>query len=1017
MKYSRGSEWRKWDLHVHTPDSALNNQFTNWNDYISKLESIRDHAVLGITDYFSIEGYKKVLEYRNQGKLTNFDLILPNIEIRLLPVTNIEKPINLHLIFSDLLKVSDLVDFLKELKFDYKHNSYSCERHKLIELGKAIDPSLFEEKAYIEGITQFKTDITKLSNIFNKNKKLKDNVIIAVSNRSGDGASGIQHSSLSATREEIYRFADIIFSSNPKDHTYFLGQGTDNVETIRAKFGRLKPCVHGSDAHALERICYPCAKSGMHDCTNDSANCELRYTWIKADPTFEGLKQIIYEPEERAHIGMLPPKGKNDAKVIDRVEIKNSNNWFESVPILFNDNLVSIIGEKGAGKTALADFISLAGGDFDTKEDPVSFIFKALKSSKQIQETIENCVITIYWRDRSADQITITKDFKDYKELKKVRYLCQSFIERKCRPEQTGELQNEIEKIIFQYIPAQDRMGQTTFNDLRKNKTQSTQLKKTRCKQDIMDHNVQIFNLEEEINSLDTKKEERNTLQTEINQLEEQKPKPITKEEKKIEAKLGLLNNRKNKLNEKVAILKVQLSTIETIKTKIESLEMYVSKQLRDIRNDLESVGLAGIYKKLQFSISSDFNVRLDNRKIKIETQILKIQGTKESKDKTKESKETDLNVLTGDYIFKLPLSEIDALISLLESKSSVAEDKRSTIKLFEGKIKKNQERVKGLNKNIKEIKEVKKPLLLEKVEKRNKAYKDYFILLQEEKKMLEELYTPLREELSKESLGERNQIEFFTRIELDVENFIDKANMIIDFSRYGGYYQNKELLSKEIKSISEKIELIETSDVFNLINNFYSTFKEYKHKSIDIKKQLKGDKKKIDFYNWIFDVSDFNVKYSIKYQDTNIELLSPGKKGIVLLLMYLVLETENNIPLIIDQPEENLDNKSVYPYLINYFKIAKKRRQIIVISHNPNLVLNTDAEQIIVANFEAIPNTQDARIRYISGSIENSFVREMAKIPLERQGIKEHGIDILEGGPEAFMKRKDRYEIERLKK
>jgi hypothetical protein len=461
----------------------------------------------------------------------------------------------------------------------------------------------------------------------------------------------------------------------------------------------------------------------------------------------------------------------------------------------------------------------------------------------------------------------------------------------------------------------------------------------------------------------------------------------------------------------------VQLSTIETIKTKIEGLEMYVSKQLKDIKNDLESVGLADIYKKLQFSISSDFNDQLDNRKIKIETLVQEIQGTEESKEKTEESKEADLNVLTNKYIFKLPLSKIDALISLLESKSSVAEDKRNTIKLFEGKIKKNQERVKGLNKNIKEIKEVKKPLLLEKVEKRDKAYKDYFILLQEEKKMLEELYTPLREELSKENLGERNQIEFFTRIELDVENFSNKANTIIDFSRYGRYHQNKELLFKEIKSISEKIELIEISDVFNLINNLYTTFKEYDNKSIDIKKQLKVDKKKIDFYNWIFDVSDFNVKYSIKYQDTNIELLSPGKKGIVLLLMYLVLETENNIPLIIDQPEENLDNKSVYPYLINYFKTAKKRRQIIVISHNPNLVLNTDAEQIIVANFEAIPNTQDARIRYISGSIENSFVREMAKIPLDRQGIKEHGIDILEGGPEAFKKREDRYEIERLKK
>ena len=77
---------------------------------------------------------------------------------------------------------------------------------------------------------------------------------------------------------------------------------------------------------------------------------------------------------------------------------------------------------------------------------------------------------------------------------------------------------------------------------------------------------------------------------------------------------------------------------------------------------------------------------------------------------------------------------------------------------------------------------------------------------------------------------------------------------------------------------------------------------------------------------------------------------------------------------------------------------------------------MNTDAEQIIVANFEAALINQKSRIRYISGSIENSFVREKAKIPLERQGIKEHGIDILEGGPEAFSKREDKYAIERLK-
>jgi ABC-type cobalamin/Fe3+-siderophores transport system ATPase subunit len=126
--------------------------------------------------------------------------------------------------------------------------------------------------------------------------------------------------------------------------------------------------------------------------------------------------------------------------------------------------------------------------------------------------------------------------------------------------------------------------------------------------------------------------------------------------------------------------------------------------------------------------------------------------------------------------------------------------------------------------------------------------------------------------------------------------------------------------------------------------------------------------------------------------------------------MMYLVLDREGTVPLIIDQPEENLDNRSVFPALVDCFKEMKKRRQVIVITHNPNLVLNTDAEQIIVANFDATLTTQPARIMYISGAIENSFVSKLAKIPLEKRGIREHGLDILEGGKDAFKKRRLKY-------
>jgi hypothetical protein len=1022
--YPRGSEWRKWDLHIHSSLSELNNQYPknpdgspDWDCFIKELEKIKDVSVIGITDYFFIDGYKKVSEFKNQGKLKNFDLILPNIELRLdtFVVKEKSKDINFHVIFSNELKIDDIEkEFIEALDIQVSgsvsglNGVRKLNRRTICEVGKFIKEHNQVFKNDSEEAAAFKNLTVSLKQVQELLRKdlFKGKFLFVLSGHEWDD---IDWKQAYLTKKNFLQAAHILETGSMDTVRWALGKKDLSKENFIKEFGRLKPCIHGSDAHHLDKICKP----------EDDKFC-----WIKADPTFEGLKQIIYEPEERVYIGKLPPKGKNDAKVIDRIEIRNSNTWFEDEPILLNDNLVSIIGEKGAGKTALADFIALTGGDFDIKEeDPGSFIFKALKSSKQIEETIENCAITIYWRDGSSDPMIITEDFKDYKNLKKVRYLSQSFIERKCSPEQAGELQEEVENIIFQYIPVQDRMGQTTFINLKKMKTQSIQLRKSKCKEEIANLNSEIFNIEEEINSLDAKEEEKSKLQTEIEQLKKQKPKPTTAEEKSIEEKLGLLNSRKDQLNEQIAGYKTQLSTIETIRTKVETLNIYVDKQLADIKTDLESVGLANICEKLEFSVSPDFDDELNNKKREVETQIQRLQGVEELKEqigegKTKESEEPDLSILTNDYISNLPLSKIKALVSMLESKSSLAEDKRKIIRSFEEKIEKNQKRVNELRKNIKEIEEVKKPLLPKKIKERDEAYKNYFILLQEEKKILEELYAPLREKLDKENLGEKNQIEFFARIELDVRNFYNKADKIIDFSRKGRYYRNEALLFKEIKTISEKIELDETSDIYNLIiAQLYKTFEEDEGKPVDIKGQLLKGKKRIDFYNWIFDVSDFSVTYSIKFQRTNIELLSPGKKGIVLLLMYLVLDTESNIPLIIDQPEENLDNKSVYPYLINYFKIAKKRRQIIIITHNPNLVLNTDAEQIIVANFEAIPINQKARIKYISGAIENSFVSEKAKIPIERQGIKQHGVDILEGGPEAFGKREDKYEIERFRK
>lgn len=139
-------------------------------------------------------------------------------------------------------------------------------------------------------------------------------------------------------------------------------------------------------------------------------------------------------------------------------------------------------------------------------------------------------------------------------------------------------------------------------------------------------------------------------------------------------------------------------------------------------------------------------------------------------------------------------------------------------------------------------------------------------------------------------------------------------------------------------------------------------------------------------------------MNYSIKFKGRALQSLSPGQKGLVLMKIFLKLD-DSNKPLLIDQPEDNLDNKSVYKDLVEDLKAVKKKRQIIIATHNPNLVINTDSEQVIVAKYEESKDNKEPRITYISGALED-------------RKIKESVCDILEGGDIAFMKREKRYNL-----
>ena len=155
----------------------------------------------------------------------------------------------------------------------------------------------------------------------------------------------------------------------------------------------------------------------------------------------------------------------------------------------------------------------------------------------------------------------------------------------------------------------------------------------------------------------------------------------------------------------------------------------------------------------------------------------------------------------------------------------------------------------------------------------------------------------------------------------------------------------------------------------------------------------LKKGQPAMAVYDLIFGLNFLEPRYSLLFQDTQIEQLSPGQRGALLLIFYLLVD-KGKTPIILDQPEENLDNETVFRLLVPVLSEAKKQRQIIMVTHNPNLAVVCDAEQIIHARFD---RASDSTIRYESGAIEST-------------GLNEAVVTILEGTKPAFENRYGKY-------
>lgn len=178
--------------------------------------------------------------------------------------------------------------------------------------------------------------------------------------------------------------------------------------------------------------------------------------------------------------------------------------------------------------------------------------------------------------------------------------------------------------------------------------------------------------------------------------------------------------------------------------------------------------------------------------------------------------------------------------------------------------------------------------------------------------------------------------------------------------------------------------------DSFDNVCNMLSQINTVITEDMDLAGKKVPDRQ--NFYDFIFGLEYIGVDFKLKVGSRELSELSPGERGIVLLIFYLALSKEKT-PIIVDQPEDNLDNQSVFSNLVPCINAAKEKRQVIIVTHNPNIAVACDAEQIIYCEMDKDKYSID----YCSGSIENPKIRK-------------HVVDVLEGTLPAFELRQRKY-------
>ncbi|KRN78110.1 TrlF family AAA-like ATPase [Weissella minor] len=854
---NRGSEFRKWDLHIHSLYSNLNNNFeenkeTHAPNKERYLEVLKDNgiAAIGLTNYFNFSDDDFELQkYLEKNGITTF----LNLELRLSNINKSDQLFDYHIIFNNTLDHKIIQNVLAVLHASTGPNSKPFN---------FLTTDEIRDTAHISLDTLLKELST--------NSDIKGQYLTGFLSRGHGSATSDATGKSQSVYEEVCSRSDLIIHSSCNDPATCTDPhcSHNNLEKDRDFWLHhsryVKPLLQSSDAHSFEDI-------------------GTKFSWIKADTTFNGLKQILFEPEDRICLDKKKPQLEKDELVIDRL-------IYNDKPIALSEGLNSIIGGRGNGKSTLLNSIG-------KRLDP-----NFPKEKYDLSQN--NNKFDVIWRDQTENT------------PRKIEYIGQNYMfDMSTDPNKLKEMINDIiiakqlNEPVKQYNSGCMQLG-TTIEKLLK----------------------EYFSSVDEEKNLQKPEVEKDSAEKRLHNYQEQSQK-ILSNNNLTDSDKTLLHGKieeKKHLSLQLANLQNQLSILSNINT--QDFRILYTGQLNADIDKVFSAVMDKVNNYAQIEVSSTvstINTRLQEEIVTINNAINNIKNDKLFKK--------------GEIISQnsTELANLNTLIQKSEQELLAIETYEKNLKMIRNK------------------KETTKNQIIE-------YYKEY-------ESLREELSTTF--EISSEGL----EIKLFFK----PKDFYNE----FDFINGQGHAKN---------------------DFINRLQDNFSAEIDHIFDCEDLK--YNAGKSKDDLIKHFFSTNFYEYNYSVVYQGDEFQNMSPGKRSFVILKLILDF-SDSKVPVLIDQPEDNLDNRSIYNELTQYLRRTKKVRQIIVVTHNPNVVVGADSENIIVANKTSMqyPNENDIEFDYINGSLEDNKSSDSAYF-LSQHSIQDHIFDILEGGKEAFKKRERKY-------